>query len=223
MVPTGTKLYQARSDHIAKQQWDHKPNKASAGPAAKPKETRNAARRRRNKKLAALVKAGAASSAEPTAAEPATAPPAKPPDEEDSGDSHPSSDWTDQNNTHPVETDLDATEHPSDAPDPPPVVTPESIAKMPTCGNAQTILAWATSVATIAEETLNKTFRSSLEATRSKTTGMAPGRRTKNGWYDGIEVDRKTVSQYDRMDFKMGRAGGWEVGMAYRARLVRLA
>ncbi len=52
---------------------------------------------------------------------------------------------------------------------------------------------------------------------------MAPGRRAKNGWYDGIEVDRKTVSQYDRMGFKMGRADGWEVGMAYRARLVRLA
>ena len=94
---------------------------------------------------------------------------------------------------------------------------------MPTCGNAHILLAWATSVATIAEETLNQTFRSSLEATRPKTIGMAPGRRAKNGWYDGIEVDRKTVSQYDRMDFKMGRAGGWEVGMAYRARLVRLA
>ncbi len=119
--------------------------------------------------------------------------------------------------------DLDDAEDSSDAPAPPPVVTPEPIAEMPTCGNAQTILAWATSVASIAEETINQTFRSSLEAIRPKTIGMARGRRAKNGWYDGIEVDRKTVSQYDRMDFMMGRAGGWEVGMAYRSRLVRLA
>ncbi len=87
--------------------------------------------------------------------------------------------------------DLDDPEDISDETAPPPVVTLEPIAEMPTCGNAQIILAWATtSVAFIAEETLNQTYRSSPEATRPKTIGMVPGRRAKNGWYDGIEVDR---------------------------------
>ena len=94
LVPTGTKLYQARSDHSAKQQWEHKPNRAPAGGATKPKETRNAARRRRNKKQA-LEKAGGAPPTAPITTEPASAPPADPPDEEDSGDSHASSDRTD--------------------------------------------------------------------------------------------------------------------------------
>ncbi len=49
---------------------------------------------------------------------------------------------------------------------------------------------------------------------------MMNSRRAKNGWYPGIKRDRKLVSQLDKLDFKMNRAGGWASGLAYRARLV---
>ena len=187
LVPTGTKLYQARSDHTAKQQWDHPPTKAAAGPAGRTKETRNAARRRRNKKQAALAKTGEGAPAEPDVSELEPPTPAHPPDEEDGGDRQPLSDESSMGDRslgeQPDVSELDLQPDPdedaaavnSKETAPPPVSTPDPIEAMPTCGNAQTILAWATTVASIAEETINQTFRSSLEATCPKTMGMAPG------------------------------------------------
>jgi hypothetical protein len=81
-------------------------------------------------------------------------------------------------------------------------------------------LAWATKVATEAEEIINSTLLVSVATTLPMDMGMLPSRRAKNGWYPGIERDRKLVSQLDKMDFKMSRGGGWAKRLEYRSRLV---
>ena len=85
------------------------------------------------------------------------------------------------------------------------------------------LLKWATKLATEVEGIINSIMLKSLHETVPHGLGMMPSRRAKNGWYPGIEEDRKLVSQYDKMDFKMRRVGGWEAGREYRAKLVRLA
>ena len=86
--------------------------------------------------------------------------------------------------------------------------------------SASESLAWATKVATEAEEIINSTLLMSVAATLPMDMGMLPSRRAKNGWYAGIERDRKLVSQLDKLTFKMGRGGGWAKGLEYRSRLV---
>ena len=83
-------------------------------------------------------------------------------------------------------------------------------------------LLWATQIATEAEEIMNATLLTSVNVVLPRDMGMMPSRRAKNGWYPGIEADRKLVSQLDKMDFKMSRGGGWAIGLDYRSRLVRL-
>ena len=86
--------------------------------------------------------------------------------------------------------------------------------------DAGAALEWATKVATEAEEIINSTLLMSVATTLPMDMGMLPSRRAKNGWYPGIERDRKLVSQLDKLDLKMNRASGWASGLAYRARLV---
>jgi hypothetical protein len=69
---------------------------------------------------------------------------------------------------------------------------------------------------------MNATLLTSSNEVLPREMGMMPSRRAKNGWYPGIEADRKLVGQLDKMAFKMGRVGGWVTGLAYRTRLVRL-
>jgi hypothetical protein len=69
---------------------------------------------------------------------------------------------------------------------------------------------------------MNATLLTSSNEVLPRDMGMMPSRRAKNGWYPGIEADRKLIGQLDRMAFKMGRGGGWVTGLAYRTRLVRL-
>ncbi len=86
--------------------------------------------------------------------------------------------------------------------------------------SASDSLAWATKVATEAEEIINSTLLMSVVNTLPMDMGMLPSRRAKNGWYAGIERDRKLVSQLDKLTFKMGRSGGWAKSLEYRSRLV---
>jgi hypothetical protein len=86
--------------------------------------------------------------------------------------------------------------------------------------SASDTLAWATKVATEAEEIITSTLLMSVATTLPMDMGMLPSRRAKNGWYAGIERDRKLVSQLDKLTFKMGRGGGWAKGLEYRSRLV---
>ncbi len=70
------------------------------------------------------------------------------------------------------------------------------------------------------EEIINSTLLMSVATTLPMDMGMLPSRRAKNGWYFGIERNRKLVSQLDKLTFKMGRGGGWVKGLEYRSRLV---
>ncbi len=82
-------------------------------------------------------------------------------------------------------------------------------------------LAWATEVATEAEEIINSTLLMSVATTATPYKyGDAALAQSENGWYFGIERDRKLVSQLDKLTFKMGRGGGWVKGLEYRSRLV---
>jgi len=85
LVPTGTKLYLERADHAAKQQWEHKPSMAADKTTGEKKETRNAARRRRNKKMAALERELTSGSTKPSDVQHGDSPPPVTPEEDEHG------------------------------------------------------------------------------------------------------------------------------------------
>ena len=62
------------------------------------------------------------------------------------------------------------------------------------------LLKWATKLATEVEGIINSIMLKSLHETVPHGLGMMPSRRAKNGWYPGIEEDRKFVSQPVRQD-----------------------